>query len=226
MLGFYKILEEITTSFPHILFESYSGGRGRFDPGMLYYMPQTWTSDNTDAVSRLKIQYGASLIYSISSMGAHGSDVPNHQVNRITSLKMRGDAAASGNMGYELDLTKLTEKEKGEVKQQIAYYKQIRSLVQFGDFYRLLSPLEGNETAWLFADKEKTEAIVFYFRFLDASNAPFRFFKVDGLDPNKNYHIQETGNVVGGGELMYAVIAIPASLSGDFQSLVWHLKEV
>ncbi|MCP3762366.1 alpha-galactosidase [Domibacillus sp. A3M-37] len=225
ILGLYNVMEKITTSFPHILFESCSGGGGRFDPGMLYYMPQTWTSDNTDAVSRLKIQYGTSLIYPISSMGAHVSAVPNHQVNRTTSLKMRGDVAASGNLGYELDLTKLSAEEKEEVKQQVNDYKQIRSLVQFGDFYRLLSPFEGNETAWLFVNKEKTEAVVSYFRVLDAPNAPFRSFTMEGLDPNKKYHIQETDEVVGGDELMYAGIAIPANLSGDFQSLVWHLRE-
>jgi alpha-galactosidase len=225
MLGLYNVMEKITASFPHILFESCSGGGGRFDPGMLYYMPQTWTSDNTDAVSRLKIQYGTSLIYPISSIGSHVSAVPNHQVNRTTSLKMRGDVAASGNLGYELDLTKLSAEEKEEVKQQVTDYKQIRSLVQFGDFYRLLSPFEGNETAWLFVNKEKTEAVVSYFRVLDAPNAPFRFFTLDGLDPSKRYSIQETDEVVGGDELMYAGIAIPANLSGDFQSLVWHLKE-
>ncbi|NPC91712.1 alpha-galactosidase [Bacillus sp. WMMC1349] len=226
MLGLYKVMEKITTSFPHILFESCSGGGGRFDPGMLYYMPQTWTSDNTDAVSRLKIQYGTSLIYPISSIGAHVSAVPNHQVNRITSLKMRGDVASSGNFGYELDLTKLTEEETEEVKQQVTDYKKIRSLVQFGDFYRLLSPFEGNETAWLFVNKQKTEAVVSYFRVLNEPNAPFRSFTLAGLNSETNYHIEETGEVVGGDELMYAGIAIPASISGDFQSLVWHLKEV
>ena len=110
---------------------------------MLYYMPQTWTSDNTDAVSRLKIQYGTSLVYPIISMGSHVSAVPNHQVNRITSLDMRGDVAMSGNLGYELDLTKLSKVEKETVKKQVAKYKEVRKLVQFGDFYRLHSPFEG-----------------------------------------------------------------------------------
>lgn len=225
MLGLYRMLENITSAFPHILFESCSGGGGRFDPGMLYYMPQTWTSDNTDAVSRLKIQYGTSLVYPISSMGAHVSDVPNHQVNRITSLKMRGDVAAAGNLGYELDLTKLSDEEKAEVKQQVANYKQMRRLVQFGELYRLLSPFDGNETAWIIVNKEKTEAVLSYYRVLDAPNAPFRSVKAAGLDPSKKYRFQETGDIVGGDELMYAGVAIPASLSGDFESVVWHLKE-
>ncbi|WP_078410212.1 alpha-galactosidase [Priestia abyssalis] len=223
MLGLYKVMEQITSSFPNVLFESCSGGGGRFDPGMLYYMPQTWTSDNTDAVSRLKIQYGTSLVYPIVSMGSHVSAVPNHQVNRITSLDMRGDVAMSGNLGYELDLTKLTDEEKETVKQQVAKYKEMRQLIQFGDFYRLLSPFEGNETAWLFVNKEKTEAIVFYFRVLAEANAPFNSFKVKGLDPDKTYKVEETNKVFGGDELEYVGLSVPAELKGDFQSCVWRL---
>src|SRR5690606_37870084 len=143
MLGLYDVLERITSAFPHVLFESCSGGGGRFDPGMLHYMPQTWTSDNTDAVSRLKIQYGTSIVYPISTMGAHVSAVPNHQVGRMTSLETRGNVALSGNFGYELDLTKFTEEEKAAVTEQVKLYKDIRPLVQFGDFYRLASPFEG-----------------------------------------------------------------------------------
>src|SRR5690606_8887033 len=142
MLGLYRVLERMTSAFPHILFESCSGGGGRFDPGMLYYMPQTWTSDNTDAITRLKIQYGTSIVYPVSAMGAHVSAVPNHQVGRVTPLETRGHVALSGNFGYELDLTKFTEEEKEVVKAQIALYKDVRHLVQFGDFYRLLSPFE------------------------------------------------------------------------------------
>ena len=143
-------------------------------------MPQTWTSDNTDAVSRLKIQYGTSLVYPIVSMGAHVSAVPNHQVHRSTSMEMRGDVAMSGNFGYELDLTKLTDEEKEIVKKQISTYKEIRSLIQFGDFYRLKSPFEGNETAWLFSNKNKTEVMVYYFRVLAEPAAPFAVLKVKG----------------------------------------------
>src|SRR5690606_14670021 len=108
ILGLYELMERLTSEFPHILFESCSGGGGRFDPGMLYYMPQTWTSDDTDGVERLKIQYGTSIVYPVSTMGAHVSAVPNHQVGRKTSLEFRGDVAMSGNFGYELDLTTFT----------------------------------------------------------------------------------------------------------------------
>lgn len=225
MLGLYKVMDAITSSFPNILFESCSGGGGRFDPGILYYMPQTWTSDNTDAVSRLKIQYGTSLVYPIISMGAHVSAVPNHQVHRITSLKMRGDVAISGNLGYELDLTQMTDEEKEIVKEQVSNYKEIRGLVQFGDFYRLESPFEGNITSWLFTNKEKLEALVFYFRVLDEPAAPITSLQLKGIDPAKQYLVAGTDQIFGGDELMYAGLSIPTELKGDFQSFVWHLKE-
>ncbi|MGZ4161964.1 MAG: alpha-galactosidase, partial [Neobacillus sp.] len=198
----------------------------RFDPGILYYMPQTWTSDNTDAVSRLKIQYGTSLVYPIVSMGAHVSAVPNHQVHRSTSMDMRGDVAMSGNLGYELDLTKLTEDEKEIVKKQVSHYKEIRKLIQFGDFYRLQSPFEGNETAWLFTDKDKTQAMVFYFRVLAEPAAPLTVLKLKGIDISKKYRVIGTDKVYGGDELSYVGLSIPVEIKGDFQSYVWQLNEI
>jgi alpha-galactosidase len=225
MLGLYKVMDTITSSFPDVLFESCSGGGGRFDPGILYYMPQTWTSDNTDAVSRLKIQYGTSLVYPIVTMGAHVSAVPNHQVNRITTLTMRGDVAMSGNLGYELDLTKLSMDERETVKRQVAKYKEIRSLIQFGEFYRLLSPFEGNEAAWLFADKAKSEAIAFYFSVLAEPAAPLKFLRLNGIDVTKKYRLAGTNQVYGGDELAYAGLSIPTEMKGDFQSCVWHFIE-
>jgi alpha-galactosidase len=224
MLGLYRVMEEITSAFPHVLFESCSGGGGRFDAGILYYMPQTWTSDNTDAISRLKIQYGTSLVYPISAMGAHVSAVPNHQVHRTTSLDIRGHVAMSGNFGYELDLTKLTDKEKEKVKKQVAFYKEIRRLVQYGHFYRILSPFEGNEAAWMFVSEDKTEAFVAYFRVLAEANAPFSSLRLKGLDPNKNYEVIGSGDVYGGDELMYVGLNVPER-HGDFTSVVWRLKE-
>lgn len=224
ILGLYTVLERITTEFPHILFESCSGGGGRFDPGMLHYMPQTWTSDNSDAVSRLKIQYGTSIVYPTSTMGAHVSAVPNHQVHRNTSLDMRGHVAMSGNFGYELDLTKFTEEEKNVVKQQIALYKEIRTLVQFGDFYRLLSPFEGNETAWMIVSEDQSEAVVAYFRVLAEPNDPLCRLKLKGLDASKEYLLAEDGHTYGGDHLMYAGLNIP-ELKGDFQSQIWRLKQ-
>lgn len=159
ILGLYDVLERIVTRFPHILFESCSGGGGRYDPGMLYYMPQTWTSDDSDAIERLKIQYGTSMVYPASSMCAHVSAVPNHQVHRITPLETRGHVAMSGNFGYELDMTKLTETEREDIRKQVSEYKELRMLIQFGDFYRLLSPFEGNQTAWMFVSDDKKKLL-------------------------------------------------------------------
>lgn len=225
MLGLYGVLERITSEFPNILFESCSGGGGRFDPGMLYYMPQTWTSDNTDAISRLKIQYGTSIVYPISSMGSHVSAVPNHQVHRSTSLELRGHIAMSGNFGYELDLTKFSAEEKEMVKEQVALYKELRSLVQFGEQYRLLSPFEGNETAWLIAAEDKSEAVVIYARVLAEPNDSLYYLRLKGLDPEADYEWIEGGGVYGGDHLMYAGLPLP-DLHGDFQSVLWRFKKV
>ncbi|MBB3129625.1 alpha-galactosidase [Paenibacillus rhizosphaerae] len=225
MLGLYEVMERITSAFPHILFESCSGGGGRFDPGLLYYMPQTWTSDNTDAVSRLRIQYGTSLVYPVSAMGSHISAVPNHQVGRSTPLDMRGYVAMSGNFGYELDLTKFTEEEKEVVKQQVALYKEIRGLVQTGEMYRLLSPFEGNETAWMFVAEDGSIAAVFYFRVLAESNAPLNRLKLKGLDPAADYALVGTSEVYTGDALMYAGIAVGAE-RGDYHSEFFRFRRV
>lgn len=225
ILGLYDVLERIVSRFPHILFESCSGGGGRFDPGMLYYMPQTWTSDDTDAVERLKIQYGTSIVYPASSMGAHVSAVPNHQVHRITPLETRGHVAMSGNFGYELDLTKLTEAEREDIRKQVSEYKELRMLIQYGDFYRLLSPFEGNETAWMFVSADKKEAFATYFQVLAGPNPPLRRLRLKGLDPAKSYKLELNGGVYRGDELMHFGLTIP-QLEGDFRSLLFVLREV
>jgi alpha-galactosidase len=219
------VLETITSEFPEILFESCSGGGGRFDPGMLHYMPQTWTSDNSDAISRLRIQYGTSLAYPVSSMGAHVSAVPNHQVGRMTSLKTRGDVAMSGNFGYELDLTQMSEDEKTEVKAQIRQYKQIRHLVQFGDFYRLRSPFEGGDAAWMMVAEDGGEAFAVYVRELAEANSPMDWLRLRGLDAKARYRVEDSGIVYGGDQLMYVGLPIPR-VRGDFQSSVWRLVRV
>ncbi|MEC0131329.1 MULTISPECIES: alpha-galactosidase [Paenibacillus] len=225
ILGLYDVLERIVSRFPHILFESCSGGGGRFDPGMLYYMPQTWTSDDTDAVERLKIQYGTSIVYPASSMGAHVSAVPNHQVHRITPLETRGHVAMSGNFGYELDLTKLTEAEREDIRKQVSEYKELRMLIQYGDFYRLLSPFEGNETAWMFVSADKKEAFATYFQVLAGPNPPLRRLRLKGLDPAKSYKLELNGGVYRGDELMHFGLTLP-QLEGDFRSLLFVLREV
>ncbi|QMV43646.1 alpha-galactosidase [Cohnella cholangitidis] len=223
VLGLYELLERLTSEFPHILFESCSSGGGRFDPGMLYYMPQTWTSDNTDAMERLKIQYGTSLVYPISSIGAHVSASPNHQIGRVTPLTTRGDVAMSGNFGYELDLTRFTEEDKDVVKRQVALYKDIRPLVQQGEYYRLKSPFEGNETAWMFVSEDRTEALVFTFKVLAEPNTPQKKLRLKGLNPDYDYFVDEGKAPCGGDHLMQVGLTIPSS-HGDFTSNLFRLK--
>ncbi len=230
MLGLYRVLEVITGEFPHILFESCSGGGGRFDPGMLHYMPQTWTSDNTDAVERLKIQYGTSLVYPVSSMGAHVSAVPNHQTGRITSMAMRGHVNMFGNFGYELNLTELANEDLETIRQQVAEYKEIRQLVQQGTFIRLLSPFAGNETAWMVVSTDQEQAFFGYYRVLAEPNPRHYKVKLRGLDPNKRYRIVGTSWTLGGDQLMYGglnVYKLARELQrhrGDFTSVALRLQ--
>ena len=225
MLGLYKILENITSNFPNILFESCSGGGGRFDGGMLYYMPQTWTSDDTDAIERLMIQEGTSLVYPTSSMGSHVSAVPNHQVHRSTPLNTRGVVAMAGSFGYELDVTKMNEEEKEEVKKQVEFYKNIRSTVQFGDLYRLKSSFDSNEAAWMNLSKDGKEVVVSYVKKYAEANVIPRRLKVKALDENSLYEVIETGEVFGGDELMYIGLEI-GELMGDYQAKNWTLRKV
>ncbi|RED89382.1 alpha-galactosidase [Cohnella phaseoli] len=222
MLGLYRVLEAITSQFPDILFESCSGGGGRFDPGMLYYMPQTWASDNTDAIHRLRIQYGTSMVYPVSSMGAHVSAVPNHQTGRLTSLQTRADVAMSGNFGYELDLTQMTDEEKEEVKKQVEFYKEIRHVVQFGEFYRLRSPFEGNDAAWMSVTEDGTEAFAVHVNVLAEPNGPLEWLKLQGLDPAARYRVEGSGEVYGGDQLMYVGLPIPRA-HVDYKSHAWRL---
>jgi len=227
VLGLYELLERITANFPEILFESCSSGGGRFDPGMLYYMPQTWTSDNTDAVERLKIQYGTSLVYPVSSIGAHVSAVPNHQVGRITPLEFRGSVAMSGNFGYELDLMAFTEEEKDIVQRQVANYKEIRSLVQQGDLYRLKSPFEENESAWMFVSEDQMEALVYAFQVMAIPNGPQRILRLDGLKPELEYEVKsdidEESSIYGGDQLMQLGLALRYEAK-DYQSRCFRLR--
>ena len=225
MLGLYRILEEITSAFPEILFESCSGGGGRFDGGMLYYMPQTWTSDNTDAIERLKIQEGTSLVYPSISMGCHVSAVPNHQVHRITPISTRGVSAMAGNFGYELDVTKMTKEEKEEVKKQIEYYKEIRETVQFGELYRLKTSFNSNEVAWMHLSKDKNEIVVGYVKKYAEPNVIPRRLKLKALEENSLYEVVQTKEVFGGDELMYIGLDI-GDLVGDYASKNWTIRKV
>lgn len=184
ILGVYALYERLTARFPEILFESCASGGARFDPGMLYYAPRCWTSDDTDAVERLKIQYGTSMVYPVSSMGAHVSACPNHQLGRVTPLSTRAAVALFGTFGYELDLNRLSEEECAQITRQIAFAKQWRQVVQFGTFWRLQSPFTGNEAAWMTVSPDRSTALVGVYRVLQEVNAGFRRVRLAGLDPD------------------------------------------
>ena len=202
ILGVYDLYERLNTAFPHILFESCASGGGRFDPGILYYAPQGWTSDDTDAAERVKIQYGTSMCYPVSSMGSHVSVVPNHQLNRSTPLHTRANVAYFGTFGYELDLNKLSDEEICQVKEQIAFMKEYRELIQFGSFYRLKSPFEGNETVWMTVSQDKKRALVFWYRERNLVNADYTRVRLQGLDPDLVYRNEYNGTENYGDELM------------------------
>lgn len=234
ILGVYDLYERLTGRFPHILFESCASGGGRFDAGMLYYAPQAWTSDDTDAVERLKIQYGSTFCYPVSSIGSHVSVVPNHQLFRNTPLHTRANVAYFGTFGYELDLNKLPEEEIEEVKEQIRFMKEYRELLQYGMFYRLRSPFEGVETVWMVVSEDKKTAIVGYYRVLNRVNGPYDRVRLQGLHPDYVYKnvLNQTENY--GDELMNLGMILTDSSAGevpagtkpctDYESRIYVLK--
>lgn len=225
VLGLYRVLAEIVGRHPNVLFESCSGGGGRFDLGMFYYMPQAWTSDNSDAVERLKIQYSTSLVYPPILMGAQVSAAPNHQVGRFTSLKMRGDVASFGNFGYSLDLTKLRADELTEIRQQVINYKANRQLISFGNFYRIQSPFQGNSCSWIVVADNKKIAILAYYQILNKPNAEIAYAKFKYLDPNFIYFVKEINKSFTGSYLMNVGLLVP-ELKGDFESFIYTIEVI
>lgn len=236
ILGVYELYERLTSRFPHVLFESCASGGARFDPGMLYYAPQGWTSDDTDAIERLKIQYGTSMVYPVSCMGSHVSASPNHQTNRVTPIETRADVAYFGTFGYELDLLKLSEEEKAEVRRQIAFMKEKRELIQKGTFYRLKSPFEGNETAWMIVSEDQKKALVGYYRVMQPVNIGFVRLKLKGLKEDTCYKVSGYDYDCYGDELMQVGMILSDSASGvwkkgvndkgDFQAKVFEIEAV
>ena len=200
MLGIYNVLERITTAFPDVLFEGCSGGGGRFDAGMLYYYPQYWTSDATDAVERMYIQHGTSMVMPSSTMGAHVSAVPNHQVERTTPLDIRGHVAMAGQFGYELDLNTLTDEEIEMVKQQISEYKEIKETIHQGNMYRLKSPFDGRNTSWEYVYKDKV--VLMYFTMFARCFLSKTRVRLVGLDEKAYYTEKASGKKYSGSYLM------------------------
>ncbi|MBY0758170.1 alpha-galactosidase [Sellimonas caecigallum] len=242
ILGVYSLYERLIQEFPEILFESCASGGARFDPGMLYYAPQAWTSDNTDAVDRIKIQYGTSYVYPISSIGSHVSASPNHQVFRNTSLETRANVAYFGTFGYELDITRLPEEELEQMKEQIQFMKENRALIQQGVFYRLKSPFEGNNSAWQVVSEDRSEGLVAYFRTLQPAQGKFERIYVKGLEENAKYEVKECFGskadlgVHYGDELMYAglnvsdcaagIPGVAREQQGDYFSRLFYVKKI
>ncbi len=225
MLGLYRVLETITTRFPDILFEGCAGGGGRFDAGMLYYYPQIWTSDNSDAVERLFIQEGTSYCYPATTMGAHVSAVPNHQNGRVTDIKMRGDVAMMGRFGYELDLATLTDEEIENVKEQVKFYKEYSDVFHKGDMYRLKSVYSSNVVAWEFISEDKETVILALYKILANAEEPVYTIKLQGLDDNALYTLG--GKTYGGDFLMGYGINTETHFdtNGDFKSKLLIFKK-
>lgn len=220
MLGLYDLVSYLTEKHSNILFESCSGGGGRNDLGMMHYFPQVWASDNTDAISRLQIQYGSSYLYPTISMGSHVSASPNHQMGRTTPIETRGNVAMMGNLGYELDLTSLPESEKEVIATQVSHYKDIRPVVQFGKHYRLINPEQGaNEAAVQFVYEDKV--VVTYVRTLSMIETIETTLKLKGLEEADTYRLQETGQVFSGAELMYAGLTVILP-QGDYLSKQYY----
>ena len=225
VLGLYELLERILRAYPRLLLEGCASGGGRFDPAWLYYAPQSWTSDDTDAIERLDIQYGTSLCYPVSSMGSHVSACPNHQTTRSTPLTTRGHVAMSGTFGYELDLTKLSDEEKAIVRVQCDEYRKYYELINKGDLYRLISPWKDRtRCVWSFVSADKSEALVTY-AVMRGGIYDRHYVRLQGLDPNKRYLNEQTGQVLSGATLMNAGLCIPEKLR-DFETRMFYFKEI
>ncbi len=224
VLGLYRLLDRLTSEFTQVLFEGCAGGGGRFDPAMLYYSPQIWCSDDTDAIERLKIQYGTSFGYPVSAVGSHVSASPNHQTGRSTPLHTRAVVAMSGTFGYELDLNSLSEEEKEEIRGQIAVYHKYADLIRSGDYYRL-TETDLDYTAWQFVAPDLSESLVNLVVTHPLANGPFIHVKLKGLDPRAVYEDEASGDRFTGAALMYGGYTFPV-MTGDYPALQIHLVRV
>lgn len=225
VLGLYELLDRLTCEFPHILFEGCSGGGGRFDAGILYYCPQIWCSDDTDAYERTKIQYGTSFFYPISTIGSHVSIVPNHQTGRITPFETRAVTAMSGSFGYELDLNTLSEEEKNAVVEQNKRFKKYGPLIHNGRYYRLSNPMTDKFAIWSFVSENSGEVLVHGMIFRTEPNMTRYSVKLRGLISDKKYVVDGDNTIYTGKALMEGGILLPKPW-GDFFPIELHLKAV
>ena len=220
VLGLYDFLERLVQRYPNLLIEGCSGGGGRFDAGMMYYTPQIWCSDNTDAIDRLRIQYGTSFGYPVSVVGSHVSAVPNHQTGRKTPLHTRGVVAMSGTFGYELNLMKLSEEEKQEIREQIAEYKSYAPIIQNGLYYRLSDPTTEEICAWEFVhtdEKEQSKVLLNIVMQVIHGNMTVNYVKLQGLEETAVYREEKSGKRYTGAALMYGGMSLPIE-SGEYQA--------
>lgn len=225
VLGVYDFLEKLTNRYPDILIEGCSGGGGRFDAGMLYYTPQIWCSDNTDAINRTRIQYGTSFFYPVAAMGSHVSAVPNHQTGRVTSMHTRGVAAMSGTFGYELNPALLNAKEKAEIRAQLAQYREYQELIREGDYYRLSNPFQDNFAAWMVVSDDRSKALVSVIRLTAEANPSAAYVTLKGMEEDAFYREKTTGKVYPGAALMEAGILLPAAVS-EYEAYQIELERV
>ena len=222
VLGLYQMQERLLAEFPNLLLENCASGGGRFDAGMLYYSPQIWCSDDTDAIERLEIQEGTALLYPLSTMGAHVSDCPNHIVGRSTPFTTRGHVALSGTFGYELDITKISKEDKEEIERQTVLYHKYQPLVREGDYYRLASWRENHHfDCWEVAAKDKSEALVTLVQVIAEAAFRSRKIRIKGLDAEADYLLEETGQVAKGSLWMEGGLLVPRD-NGDFISHLYH----
>lgn len=235
ILGVYDLYDRLTKAFPDVLFESCASGGGRFDLGMMYYAPQAWCSDDTDAIERIKIQDGTSYGYTPSMWGAHVSAVPNDQVGRLTSIDTRAKVAYFGAFGYELDVTELSDEEQATIKQQVAFYKQYRKLFQFGTFYRLETPdTSDNVYGWETVSPDQKTAIGMRYQILNGANPAYIRYYFKGLDPERRYTVNDGSEVFSGAELMNAGYFVPRVMNrlqspkvpSDFHADMFIVKAV
>lgn len=238
VLGLYRVLEELLERYPHLLLEGCSGGGGRFDTGMLYYSPQIWCSDDTDAIERLQIQYGTSFAYPVNTMGAHVSAVPNHQTGRVTPIATRACVAMAGTFGYELDVNKMTDEEKEAVKRQIQIFKEQYDLISYGDYYRLTDVQKSSCAVWETAAKDGSEALISaVWQHVQATPA-FLNVKVRGLCEDGMYRVMRTAlkekdagaqekedQVISGSSLMHGGLPIPAA-DGEYAAWQIYLERI
>lgn len=223
VLGVYDLFERIVNANPNVFFEGCAGGGARFDPGVLYYFPQIWTSDDTDAEERTQIQYGTSLVYPLCCMTCHVSTVPNHQTGRTTALKTRTDIAHLGPTGYELDSSSFTDEDRAGIRESVQEFRAMEDLMRTGDLYRMENPMEGNYFSFVVVSKDKSEGFMTAYRRLRPANAEVKFLKVRGLDPEKRYYIPELDQTLQGATIMG--VGLPATFSGDFATVKYHFKE-